>query len=172
VEAEFRELDKDDAESLIALRLSVMKTNPYSFTISENEEKRTTKENIQRAIDSYASSSEKIMIGAFNGSLIGAIGIERSYHEYERHKAMLWGPYVQEPNRGKGIGNSLVKKALDFAFTIGDVNMVTVETASKSSEAIHLFKKNGFTESGRQNNALLINGDYLDLLYMQHRKSI
>lgn len=167
----YTELKKDDADDLMRLRLSVLKTDPYSFSITEEEEKRASKNNIESAIESYRLSSDRKMLGARNGNLVGVVGIERYENEIEKHKVRLWGPYVDNSNRGKGIGDQLIEKALEFAFSVSGVEIVTLETISESEGAIALFKKHGFEKTGVQNQALFYGGKYADLIYMQQNKS-
>ena len=163
----YTELKKDDAEDLMRLRLSVLKTDPYSFSITEEEEKLASKNNIESAIESYRLSADRNMLGARNGSLVGVIGIERYENELEKHKVRLWGPYVDSSSRGKGIGDQLIENALEFAFSVSGVEIVTLETISESKSAISLFKKHGFKKTGVQNQALCYGEKYADLIYMQ-----
>ncbi len=171
MEITYRELKKYDAEDLMCLRLSVMNTDPYSFSISVEDERRIDKNNIEKAIESYGTSNDQQMLGAWNGELIGVIGIERYCNEYENHKVRLWGPYVNNSNRGNGIGSSLIEKALNFVFSIKGVEIITLETTSESNKAINLFNKHGFEKTGTQYKALCFDGKYVDLLYMQRGKS-
>jgi len=110
------------------------------------------------------------MLGAWEDSLSGVVGVERYGNEIEKHKVRLWGPYVNSSIRGNGIGTCLIEKALEFAFTIEGVEIVTLETISESSSAISLFNKHGFEQTGVQNRALCYEGKYADLIYMQRNK--
>jgi len=167
----YRELKQGDAESLIGLRLSVLETDPYSFSVTKEEEKQASLKNVESAIESYRASNDRVMLGAWNGGLSGVVGIERYGNEIEKHKVRLWGPYVNSTNRGEGIGTHLIGKALEFAFSIEGVEIVTLETISESSSAISLFSNNGFERTGVQNRALCYGDKYADLIYMQKSKS-
>jgi len=165
------ELKKDDAVDLMGLRLSVLRTDPYSFSVTEEEEKRASKNNIESVIESYRLSTDRKMLGARNGSLVGVVGVERYENEIEKHKVRLWGPYVDSSSRGKGIGDQLIEKALEFAFSVSGIEIVTLETISESKGAISLFIKHGFEKTGVQNQALCYGEKYADLIYMQKNKS-
>jgi len=167
----YGELKKNDAEELMRLRLSVLETDPYSFSVTEEEEKQANVKNVESAIESYRASNDRVMLGAWNGGLVGVAGIERYGNEIEKHKVRLWGPYVNRSNRGNGIGDYLIEKALAFAFSINGVEIVTLETISESSSAVSLFKRRGFETTGVQNRALCYGGKYADLIYMQKYKS-
>jgi len=167
----YSELNISDAESLMKLRLSVLETDPYSFSVTEEEEKQTSLENVESAIESYKKSSYRVMLGAWEDCLSGVVGVERYGNKIEKHKVRLWGPYVNSSIRGNGVGTCLIEKALEFAFTIDGVEIVTLETISESSSAIALFNKQGFERTGVQSKALCYEGKYADLIYMQKNKS-
>ena len=65
MDIQYKELEKKDAQSLMNLRLSVLATDPYSFSVSEDEEKQVSESVVGNAIDSYASSPDRIMLGAW-----------------------------------------------------------------------------------------------------------
>ena len=167
----YSELSTEDAEALIKLRLSVMETNPYSFSVTKQEEIKTGKEIIRQVIHNYELSNERIIIGAWEQGLIGVVGVERYSGEIEKHKVRLWGPYVEKSSREQGIGETLVKKAMDYAFGIEGVEIITLETGSESRRAISIFDKQGFVKTGTQINALKFDDKYIDLIYMQRQKS-
>ncbi len=167
----YRELEKGDAESLINLRLSVIKSNPYSFSITEEEELKIGKGNIEEAVESYRASNERQMLGAFSDELVGVVGVERYGNKIEKHKMRLWGPYVDSSNRGKGIGNTLIARVLDYGASVDGVEIITLETISESKDAISLFMKHSFENTGTQYKALCFDGKYFDLFYMQRNIS-
>ena len=166
----YRELEGDDAGSLMKLRLSVMETDPFSFSLTQEEERKANKDGVRSAIERYRASANRLMLGACNGSLIGTIGVERYDNELEAHKVRLWGPYVEAGNRSKGVGSFLLGKAIEFAFSIGGVEIITLETTSKSEKALSLFEAHGFEKTGTQNKALFFSGEYVDIFNMQREK--
>jgi RimJ/RimL family protein N-acetyltransferase len=166
----YRELDGGDTAALMGLRLSVMESDPFSFSVTADEEKTVEEGVVKSAVESYGESSDRVMLGAWNQSLCGVVGIERYGNELEKHKVRLWGPYVETRNRGKGIGGSLINKAIEFAFSVDGVEIITLETTSKASHAHELFLSQGFHKTGAQNRALLFGGEYVDIISMQRHK--
>jgi len=168
---QYKELEKNDARKLMNLRISVLNTDPYSFSITEDEETQASEEVVQSAIESYANSPNKIMLGAWmDKELVGVVGVERFENKIENHKARIWGPYVNKTSRGKGIGCYLIQKARDFSFSLRGIEIVSFDTSSESKSAISLFKKLGFQETGVLSRALKFDGKYADLLLMQMSK--
>ena len=171
MDIKYKQLEKKDARNLMGLRLSVLASDPYSFSVTEDEEKQASEGAIESAIDSYANSRDRLMLGAWeDNDLVGVVGIERYGNKIENHKVLMWGPYVNKSTRGRGIGGALVKKAENFSFSVGGVETITLEASSESKSAISLFKKFGFEETGVQKKALCFDGKYADLLYMQMSK--
>ena len=171
MDIQYKKLEKNDAQSLMSLRLSVLATDPYSFSVSEDEEKQVSKGAVERAIESYANSPDRIILGAWkNSELVGVVGVERFGNKIENHKARIWGPYVNKTARRNGIGSDLVQKARDFSFSVKGIEIIALDTSSESRLAISIFKKYGFQETGTQNKALKFEGKYADLVYMQMSK--
>jgi ribosomal protein S18 acetylase RimI-like enzyme len=171
VDITYRQLQQQDATRLIQLRLAVLSANPYSFSITEDEERQASKGVIERVIDNHAKSEERQILGAWgDGDLLGVVGMERYPGKVEKHKAHLWGPYVHTNSRHQGIGCTLVRKAVDFSFSITGVELILIEVSKASRSALSIFKNIGFVETGVQKRALCFNGKYVDLLYMQMSK--
>ena len=166
----YKELVAEDAKSLIGLRLEVIETDPFSFSLTKQEELRTIEDVVREAIENYSQSSDQLILGAWDGCLVGVIGVERYCNEYEKHKVRIWGPYVLKERRKNGIGSHLLQCAIDHAFSIDDIEIAYLETASSSIEAHSLFEAKGFSTTGCQNKALLIEGQYIDLYTMQKAK--
>ena len=136
----------------------------------ETAENRVNEGVVESAVESYGASSDRLMLGAWGQGLCGVVGIERYGNELEKHKGRLWGPYVEIMNRGKGIGASLIKRAIEFSFSVDGVEIITLETTSKATHAHKLFHSQGFKTTGTQKEALLFGSEYVDIVNMQRHK--
>ena len=58
---------------------------------------------------------EGAVFGAFDSALVGVVGVRRQTRQKERHKAQIWGMYLREEHRGRGLGRRLMEAAIAFA---------------------------------------------------------
>lgn len=68
--------------------------------------------------------------------------------------------------QGKGHARTLIKSALDYAFTILNLNKVYLVVAVENEKAIHLYRHSGFIEEARLVQEYFTNGEYRDVLRM------
>ena len=73
---------------------------------------------------------------------------------------------IAPEHQGNGYARSLIKSALDYAFTILNLHKVYLHVALENEKAIHLYKECGFTEEGRLIEEVFTNGRYSDVLRM------
>ena len=97
-----RQLREDDARAYANLRREGLLESPLAFTSSPEEDLVTflgaVREELRRAPTS-------VIIGAFAGPLVGAVGLYRDRHAKASHKAHLWGMYVTPDHRRRGLGS-------------------------------------------------------------------
>ncbi|OEE62768.1 spermidine acetyltransferase [Enterovibrio norvegicus FF-454] len=68
--------------------------------------------------------------------------------------------------QGCGYARTLIKKALNYAFTILNLHKVYLSVAVNNEKAIHLYEKSGFIEEGHLVKEIFVNGEYCDIKRM------
>ncbi|MEG2964504.1 MAG: GNAT family N-acetyltransferase, partial [Janthinobacterium sp.] len=108
-----RLLTPADTPAFCALRLRAILDSPSSFSSSrEDELARTPEEHAQR----IARGPQQRAFGAFDGErLVGFAGLQRERMRQLSHKALLWGVFVDVPQRGKGVARRLVNACIEQA---------------------------------------------------------
>lgn len=167
IDVSFRKLDENDASLMKGLRLSVLKSDPGSFSISIDEEAKVSTESLAEVLAAYRSSPDRIVYGAFNGELVGMIGIDRYQSEFTGHKARIWGLYVAKTHRGSGIGTALIEKSLQFTKGLTGIEKVVLEVTGDSVAAIRLYKNFGFSVFSTEENALKRGSRYVSEYRME-----
>jgi ribosomal protein S18 acetylase RimI-like enzyme len=105
------------------------------------------------------------VFGAFDESaLVGVAGYWPQQGAKVCHKAGLWGMYVRQAARGRGLGERLIEAIVEHA--TGRVELLQLGVASDNAAAIRLYQKAGFSEYGREMKALKQDGRYVDELLM------
>ena len=89
-----------------------------------------------------------------SGFAQGMLGLGQLKGPQERHKAFLWGMYVQASLRGSGLASEMLKAALDFAAE--QVEQVLLTVAASNTVALNFYRRAGFEEYGKEPRALKI----------------
>ncbi|HTF33466.1 MAG TPA: GNAT family N-acetyltransferase [Myxococcota bacterium] len=95
-----------------------------------------------------------MVLGALADDLVGMVGLVREEPAKLRHKARIWGFYVEPNFRGQGIGQRLLAEATRAARQMRGVEQLTLRVAVLNEAAIHLYGRLGFRIFGREPKAL------------------
>ncbi len=159
--ASIRQLIKADATSVKQLRLSVLQSDPMSFSITLGEEMSLPDQ--AESLGNFLQGADAQLFGYFSdGILTGMIGAERCSGMLHRHKARIFGLYVETTSRNQGIGSALVDTALEAIHSWSGIEKATLETTSASHAALSIYKKHGFSETKVEKNALKYPDRYVD----------
>lgn len=155
-----RRLLPTDAAPLRQLRLDALVETPESFGSSYEEEHTLTLEDIRGWIQ---PSDDSAMFGVFRGeTLAGIVGVGRQRKLKMRHKAHIWSMYVAPAQRGQGLARQLMQAAIAHAANMRGIRQVQLSVTANNLAATGLYLSLGFTEYGREHEALCVNGELYD----------
>jgi len=132
---DYRELTQSDAEAVVELRCSVLKSDPDTFSISIDEENSGSIYILKEVLATYHKAHDRIIVGAFGDTLVGMIGVERFQGDYTRHKARIWGLYVVQAYRNAGIATALIAQSISFVKQLGGVEKINLDVTSAATDA-------------------------------------
>jgi GNAT superfamily N-acetyltransferase len=167
---EVRRLTEADAEAFWNIRLRALRDNPESFGASYEEILDRGIAGVTQGLRRSEAAPDDATFGAFDGKIIvGIASFQREAEIKKRHKGVVWGMYVPQELRGKGVGKALVEAAIAYAKTLSGLEQINLAVVLTSREARKLFVSMGFETYGLERHALKLHERYFDQEHMTLR---
>jgi len=153
-----KRLSPADATAYRRLRLRGLRESPAAFGSSYGEEAK-------RPLKAFAarleSSADRWVFGAFvGGRLIGVVTLIREEKKKERHKASIYGMFVDPKVRQQGIGAQLITRVMATARRMRGLKQIRLGVVESNRPARRLYENAGFEVYGREKDALLVAGRF------------
>jgi GNAT superfamily N-acetyltransferase len=159
--AEVRLFTEQDAQALWDLRMLALETDPWSFVDSPEELRAISVEEFATRL--RADHAENFIVGAFEqGSAVGMVGCYQEVPLKRRHKAWIWGVFVNPSARGRGIGKSLMQAAIQRAKSIPCLEMLLLTVGVGQPVPRKLYESLGFRSFGIEPRGLKIGNESHD----------
>jgi ribosomal protein S18 acetylase RimI-like enzyme len=153
-----KRLSPADVPAYRRLRLRGLRESPAAFGSSYAEE-------VKRPLKAFAArlepSADRWVFGAFvGGRLSGVVTLIREEKKKERHKASIYGLYVDPKVRQQGIGAQLIARVMATARRMRGLKQIRLGVVESNRPARRLYENAGFEVYGRERDALLVAGRF------------
>ena len=144
------------------MRLEALEREPGAFGESTEEHLAKTLETLAARLRPGPDNAN-FVLGAFDGGqMVGTAGFFRFQGPKERHKGLIWGVYVRQERREKGVGRALLSELLRRAQSQPGLEQITLAVAATQTAAARLYMSLGFQLYGREGRSLKIGNQYAD----------
>jgi ribosomal protein S18 acetylase RimI-like enzyme len=157
-------LKPDDIEMIRDVRLEGLKNHPENFGADYDHEAAQPLEWWLRRMGGGKSFGVWI-----DGNLAGMTVFARHTEKKHAHHGVIGAVYVRPQYRGRGVGDALIRAALDEAAR--HVEHVTLTVTGANASAVRLYERNGFEIVGRIPASIRVDGKDHDELSMHRRVS-
>lgn len=159
-----RKLTPSDLTEFMRIRRESFKKAPLSF-------EQTGDAILQPSviIEQLHITDYQFILGYFteDGRLNGIMGLSRYQPQKRRHRGYLWGVYLSEQTRGKGIAHQLLSEVIAQARAMDGLERIILTVSNHAKGALKLYKNFGFVEFGREKGAARTGDVNMDEIYMQ-----
>ncbi len=147
---------------------------PWAFSSSPEDDKGLDIAHLEKTLSDdgraiFAIEEPASGTMSANRDLIAACGIARSESPKFRHRASIWGVFVEPAYRGRGLGRAVMTAALDLARAWPGVDYVDLGASSAAPAAQRLYESLGFVAWGREPEATEVGGRRYDEVHMTLR---
>ncbi|HEX4925788.1 MAG TPA: GNAT family N-acetyltransferase [Bdellovibrionales bacterium] len=164
----FRRLTATDLDSCFNLRLKGLQEAPSAFLITLEEQRAEGPERFRQIL--AETGCDNVIFGALRGrEVVGTCCIFLEERQKVRHKAVVWGMYVDPAFRKSGAGGALLDLAIRHARDEMKASVVELSVEGENHAARRLYESRGFKRWGRQPRAMFHGGRYFDEDYMSLR---
>lgn len=159
-----RTLNQNDVDAFIEIRKLSLALESASFGASPHapiDREKTLK-------DLRVKNEENFILGYFDQSkLVAILGFFRYKNEKTRHKGYIWGVFVHQEYRGQNIGRRLMEECINQVSALPGMQKILLGASHISEAALSLYSSLGFEQYGREINAMICDGMYIDEILME-----
>lgn len=129
------------------------------FTLTQSDEFKMTLEDERKFIEEKLAAEHELFLIAIEAPIASAsvvpprvIGMLDLKHPTKRRKhrhTALLGISVRSTHRGQGVGEALMRAAIQWAERDPTLELMTLEVYAANAAGLNLYRKLGFVEYGR-----------------------
>ena len=123
-------------------------------------------EKLRQIYGGWAQADDRIVLAVINrasGDLVGEV-VLAGWDEGNR--SCWFRTLIGAAGRGRGLGTEATRLIVDHGFRVLGLHRITLEVYDFNPRARHVYEKVGFVHEGTGREALLFDGEWVDVHYM------
>lgn len=167
VDAKIARLTPSDAQEYRDLMLQAFKRHPDAFTSSVSERSVEPLSWWESRLVTASRARQMVFGARVASSLVGVAGISFETGDKTRHKASVFGMYVDNTARGTGVAAQLLATLLEQACNRKATRIVQLTVTEGNSAALRLYEGvGGFSRFGIEPFAVRVGDSYVSKIHM------
>lgn len=161
---EYKQLNINESQKMTSVieKLSD-ESNYYPFT---SVDYGVDDERQKKFIEKMNNTQNCYLLGAYDLNHIAGIVYLYGGSKARTYHSTMLGIGVLEKYKSQGIGKTLIKNAINYAYECDVIGKINVQVVKENVRAINFYKKNGFLIEGIEKRGLFIDGEFFDLINM------
>lgn len=123
-------------------------------------------EGLREIYGGWATADDRLVLGVIDrasGELVGEV-VLAGWDEGNR--SCWFRTLIGSAGRGRGLGTEATRLIVDHGFQVLGLHRITLEVYDFNPRARHVYEKVGFVHEGTGRDALLFDGEWIDVHYM------
>jgi ribosomal protein S18 acetylase RimI-like enzyme len=162
-------LTSDGVHAFVAFRRKMLEVARWAFAATVDDDVALKPGFVRERL---SDPQNAVFVAREVQDIVGAVGIYRQASSKFAHRAFLWGLFVDEGHRSRGVGRTLLREAVALAREWRGVEYIDLGVSEASPEAHHLYMSLGFVEWGREPDATALEDRRLDEIHMSLRVAL
>ena len=159
-------LGPQDWRELRAIRLEALRSEPAAYSSTYEETVAWSDEDWRRRL---ADDRRIQLLARAERRPIGIVGCYLGSDEGDDSVAVVFGMYVNENHRGKGIGRLLLRSLLEHLSAFPQITTIKLGVTESQTPARKLYESVGFRVVGKTDEGIMVNDRRYDELIMELR---
>ncbi|MBU3740721.1 MAG: GNAT family N-acetyltransferase [Candidatus Kapabacteria bacterium] len=159
-----RPFEYEDFESFFTIQREALERSPELFGSDYSWFASLSRLSVEQRFERYLNYPYTYLLGCFgeSGEILGMIGFSSDQSIKLRHKGRVWGLYVRESARGKGIASALTASVIEIGRDVLGIEQISCSVSSQNQASYNHYLRIGFTIYGTELHALKIGDTYVD----------
>ncbi len=153
-------LTPTNAQAYQKCRLDALRLEPEAFAADYNLRKNKPLAHFEQRVN---YKPNYFIMGAFiEDELIGTVGFYAETMPKLKHRSTIWGVFVYEEHRKKGIAKAMFQATLKAVKQLPEIKQIHLGVAEHNLAAIRLYESFGFKTYATEPRTMVVNEQYIN----------
>ncbi|MEI7792849.1 MAG: GNAT family protein [Candidatus Berkelbacteria bacterium] len=162
-----KKLKPEDWAEYKKIRLEALEKEPTAFAMSFEEEVGRSDDLWSTKLDPSGDLLNYMIFACDGNEVIGMAGIFQNEKTKLKHISNIYGVYLRESYRGRGIGKAMLEIMINEAKKAPGVAKISLSVNTEQLPAVRSYEKAGFKNIGKVEREMKVGNKYYDEYIME-----